>query len=361
MCIFLKHCLFLYSSEARRFQSMRNIHYTGWLLMLLLTTTQAWAQTDSLAWGTNYPAVQDREIIETKWRYSYALHLESNTIIHQAENFYDYYLHFRYDYTYRQYLNGRMSRGTWSLNGSELFYSFKHINKFEIAEINKTKLILEFTQPNSKGTYQYHFIRVESKDAPFVKPPNELPDVIVETANPSKKKRWFTFSKKKKRKKRRRKKRKKKDQPEPIYISIELIGGGFYGGIDPVLKDYVHIKSDGRLIREFKSLHGGQVITKKNIPREELEQFAEFIIAQKFFEFERIYDCTASTCQKRKRSKPTPIPLRLAVAYGSQKKVVTVSIWGKDEKRVQYVDYPPALDNIIDAIQRMANRLNEES
>ncbi len=328
--------------------------------MLLLISFSSQAQTDSIGWGTNYPAVDERLIIETKWRYTYAIHLESNTIIHQAEDYYDYYLHFRYDYTYSQYLNGRMTRGTWSLSGSELFYRFKHINKFEIADINKSRLILEFTQPNSKGTYQYHFVRVESKDAPFVKPANELPDVIVETANPKRnKKRWLAFNKKKKKKRRRKRKKKKKSKEEPIYISIELIGGGYYGGLDPVLKDYIHIKSDGRLIKEFKSLNNGSTITKKNIPREELEQFAEYIIAQKFFEFERIYDCKSSTCQKRKQNKPTPIPLRLAVAYGSRKKVVTISIWGKDQNNVRYVDYPPALDNIIDAIQRMAHRLDD--
>lgn len=329
------------------------------LMSVLIIDLPAFAQTNSAAWGSRYPAADERAIIETKWRYTYAIHLESNTIIHQAENFYDYYLHFKYNYTYEQYLNGTMSRGTWSLSGSELFYSFKHINKFEIAEINKHKLILEFTQPNSKGTYQYHFVRVESKDAPFVKPAYELPDVIVETVNEKKdKKRWIVFGKKGS-----KKKRKDKNEPEKkqVFISIELIGGGYYGGIDPVLRDYIYIKSNGRLIKEFKSIHGGLVVTKKDIPREEIEQFAEYIISQRFFDFETVYDCQNSLCQNRKRDKPTPIPLRLAVAYGSQKKVVTISIWGDDSEKIKYVDYPPALDKIIEAIQRMAHRIDEKS
>lgn len=325
----------------------------------LILGSRASAQPDAGDWGTRYPAVDERAIVETKWRYTYAIHLESNTIIHQAENFYDYYLHFKYNYTFEQYLNGTMTRGAWSLNGSELFYSFKHIKKFEIADINKNKLILEFTQANSKGTYQYHFVRVDSKDAPFVKPANELPDVIVETIGTKKeKKKWIAFGKK-------NNKRNKADKNEPetkqVYISIELIGGGYYGGIDPVLKDYIYIKSNGRLIKEFKSLHGGLVVTKKDIPREEIEQFAEYIISQRFFDFEPVYDCESSLCQNRKRHKPTPIPLRLAVAYGSRKKVVTVSIWGADADNIKYVDYPPALDNIVDAIQRMAHRLDEKS
>ena len=138
-----------------------------------------------------------------------------------------------------------------------------------------------------------------------------------------------------------------------------MIGGGYYGGVDPVIRDYIHIKSDGRLIKEFKSMANGLKVTKKNISRQELEDFAEYVIKQKFFEFDRLYDCDTSTCQKRKSNSPTPIPLRLAIAYGNRKKVVTVAIWGEDDRRVQYVDYPPALDNIIDAVQRMAHRIDD--
>ena len=318
------------------------------------------AQVDSMTWGTNYPEVDERKIIETKWRYTYALHLESNTIFHKAEKDYEYFLYFKYDYTYQQFLNGTFDKGVWSLNGSDLFYNFRHIKKFEIAQISKNVLVLEFQQPNSKGTYQYHFIKVDSKDAPFVKPINELPDILVEELNPKKgKNQWWTFGKKKKKKRRWGRKKKSEPKEKELYISIELIGGGYYGGIDPVLRDYIHIKSSGRLIKEFKSVHKGLMVTKKNIPREELEAFAEYIITQKFFEFERLYDCEDVLCQKRKANKPTPIPLRLAVAYGSRKKVVTISIWGKDEKNMKYLDYPDAIDNIVLAIQKMAHRLEE--
>ena len=304
--------------------------------------------------------IDERKFVETKWRYTYTIHLESNTIIHQADEKYDFYLHWRYDYTFEQYFNGKFSKGTWSLKDVDLFFQFKHINKFIIADLDKKTLVLEFTQPNSKGTYQYHFIRVESKDAPFIKPANELPDVNVEAVNPNKKKRsWLAFAKKKRNKKKKRSKKRGKnkiDKDRP-YISIELIGGGYYGGVDPVVRDYIQIKSDGRLIKEFKSRHNGLIVTKKDISRDELEQFAEFIVAQKFFEFERMYDCESILCQERKHDKPTPIPLRLAVAYGQQKKVITISIWGKDEAKRRYVEYPPALDNIIDAIQKMAHRI----
>ena len=340
---------------------MKKIWIYAFLLFNTFVSGDGYAQLDSLGWGTNYPAVPERMIAETKWRYTYAIHLESNTIIHQAEDFYDYYLHFRYDYTFEQYLNGQMTRGTWSLHGSELFYSFKHIKKFEIAGASKNTLMLEFTQANSKGTYQYHFIRVESKDAPFVKPSYELPEVIVERADLRKSKLGRLAFGKKKRKRKSRRSKKKQPKKAPIFISIELIGGGFYGGIDPVLRDYIYIKSDGRLVKEFKGANTGLTVTKRSIPRSELEQFAEFIIAQRFFEFEQIYDCGSAFCEERKHSKPTPIPLRLVVAYGSRKKVVTVSIWGQDSHKVKYVDYPPALDNIIEAIQKMAHSIDSNT
>ncbi|MFK7809623.1 MAG: hypothetical protein AB8F74_17595 [Saprospiraceae bacterium] len=331
---------------------------TFFFLLFSLSNTFAQVVDDTADGSVLYASDIERALAETKWRYTYALHLESNTIIHQAEDFYDYYLHFRYDYIYEQYLNGELSRGTWSLNENELFYSFKHIKKFKIAEINKKTLLLEFTQSNSKGTYQYHFVRVESNDAPFVKPAYELPDVIVERADTrSRKNRRFAFGKK--RKKRRKERAKKKEKPKEVFISIELIGGGYYGGIDPVLRDYIYIKSDGRLVKEYKGLKSGLTVVKKNIPRDELEMFAEFIIAQNFFDFDRMYDCETAFCQERKHSKPTPIPLRLAVAYGNRKRVVTISIFGKDKNQVQYVDYPPAIDNIVDAIQRMASRLDD--
>jgi len=320
------------------------------LSILLVICSLSYAQRSAVGWGKQYKTVDERLIVETKWRYTYAMHMESNTIIHQAEDFYEYYLHFRYDYVFEQYLNGRMTRGPWSVDGSALNYAFKKVEQFEVAKLDKQTLVLEFRQPNAKGTYQYHFVRVESKEAPFVKPANELPDIIVEKLSPAERRRRLAARRKKR-------KRRKEKQTNQEYISIELIGGGYYGGIDPVLRDYIHIKSNGRLVKEFKSRNTGLSVTKKDIQRSELEEFAEYIVAQDFFNLERIYDCEDAFCQKRKQVKPTPIPLRLAVAYGNKKKVVTIAIWGRDKQNTRYVQYPEALDFIIESIQRMAHRI----
>ncbi len=302
-----------------------------------------------------YPSVQERQLIGTKWRYAYTLHLESNTTVHQADKQYQYFLFFKYDFMFEQFLHGKLSKGNWSLNGGTLFYPFRNIKKFEIAAINNKALVLEFQQPNSSGTYQYHFVAVESKDAPFVRPPYELPEVIVE-AEPKQGKRrsWWAILKGDDEQKKAEAKRK-----EQTPISVELIGGGYYGGIDPVIKDFTRITTEGRLIHEFQTVNNPLRVVKKSISRQELESFAEYVTTNKFFLMQRMYDCNSAACEKRKVMKPTPIPLRLTVTYGDKKRMVTIAIWGEDSYKLKYVDYPPALDNIIDAIQRMTHRYDD--
>ena len=208
---------------------------------------------------------------------------------------------------------------------------------------------------NSRGTYQYHFVNVLSEEAPFVKPANELPLVKVEIDNPQEaKKRWWSFAKRKKRKR----KKEKASKESLTYISIELTGGGFYGGINPVTKDFVHIKNDGRLIRELQNEQDGLLVTKKTISRAELEKFAEAIIDKGFFEMERVYNCESPICFKRLQKKPKPIPLRIAVAYGDRRKVITINIFGQDNRKIRYLDYPKELDQIIAGIQNMVHRID---
>ena len=303
-----------------------------------------------------YPSVQERQLIGTKWRYAYTLHLESNTTVHQADKAYQYFLFLKYDFSFEQSLHGKLSKGNWSLNGGTLFYPFRNIQKFEIAVINNKALVLEFQQPNSSGTYQYHFVAVDSKDAPFVRPANELPEVIVQ-AEPkqSKRRSWWAILKGSD-EEQKKAEIKAKDQK---FISVELIGGGYYGGIDPIIKDFTRITTEGRLIHEFQTVNQPLRVVKKNISREELESFAEYITSNKFFLMQRMYDCNSPACEKRKVMKPTPIPLRLTVTYGDKKRMITIAIWGEDTYKLKYVDYPVALDNMIDAIQRMTHRIED--
>ncbi len=305
----------------------------------------------------DYRGFKENLLIETKWEYAYTVHLTSGTVVHQAEDNYAHFLYFRWDNTFLQWLNGSLTEGAWAIKGDELEWPFRKVKSFKISNLTDLSLDLEFAQPNAKGVWAYHFNRVESKDAPFLRPLNELPEVRVEAENPrpsvaasigKKAKKWWKFGKK------------QPAEPEKaeVFISVELTGGGFYGGIDPVQRDYVVIKNDGRLIKEFKSQNHPLTVSKKNISREELEKFAQWAVEQKFFELKREYDCTAGFCEKRKGQRPEPMPLRISISYGNIRKMVVVSIYGYDDKGVKYVEYPPQLDNIIEAIQRMANRLD---
>lgn len=297
-----------------------------------------------------YTTIDANRLRETKWRYSYMLHSESGMILHKAANTYQYYLYFRFDQTYQQMLNGSLSSGLWLLNDqNKLSYTFQDVNTFKIINLDADNLVLEFERPNSKGHFQYFFINADD-DNPFPKPPNELPTVKVKERKISKLPWWVQGSFKGKNK------TPTQPTPTPTYISIELVGGGYSGGVDPVTRDYIRIKTDGRLVQEYQSKSRGLVVTKKDIPREELERFCEFVVSQNFFEFKRAYDCEDQACETRKHYKPTPIPLRLSIAYGNRRKVISISIWGQDERKMRYVNYPPALDNIIDAIQKFAHR-----
>ena len=144
------------------------------LLVLMLIAYTLSAQEPS----EGFFQLDEKLLIESKWQYVHTLHVESNTAIHNAENKYDYYIYFRYDFTYQEFLNDRLNKGKWKLKGNTLKYSFKEVNAFEVIELNETTLVLEYEQ--AKNKYQYHFKRVDDKDAPFKKPSNELPEVLVE-------------------------------------------------------------------------------------------------------------------------------------------------------------------------------------
>ena len=337
------------------------------LIVVLLIAVQGLAQQDSTSSG--YPPVDENLLVESKWLYAYTAHSPTNSIIHEADESYEYYLYLRYDNKYEHYLNGASSTGGWLLNETknELYYNFRQIKWWKIAELSKNAMVLEFNVEDVP--YQYHFVRVPFSTAPFPKAANELPDVEVNAdverriaeAKEGLSAREKRLERSKERKKARQAKRDDRLNnlaTKPTTIEVAITGGGFYGGIDPVIKNFTVIKSDGRLIKEFQSINRGLVKTKKDIGRDEVEKLVEFILSKGFFEFDNLYDCQTRDCNKRKVLKPTPIPLRVSVTYGNRRKVVTVSIWGLDDKQIQYVNYPKELELIIEGIYRLSEGLN---
>lgn len=354
--------------------------FTVLSFLLFLASTLVLAQPDSSS--VSYPAINENKLANTTWRYTYTAHAQSNTVIHKAEKGYDYYLNLKYDGTLEHYLNGRYYKSEWRLNAAknEIYYNFRQVSWWRIATFTDKQLVLEFSM-NNKSSYRYYFVAIPKKEAPFILAPNELPQVDVETyvgdtktsrvaqlAEARKNKLADKKAKKNAKKAAREAKKNKKggDKPKkqpkektpppppPVYIQIELVGGGYYGGIDPVYSSFIKIETDGRLVKEIKTEKRGLVKTKKTIPRKDLETFLAWVDTHNFFTYEMYYNCKTSVCNKRLNLDPRPIPMRLVITYGDRRKVVTVSIFGKDENNLQYVDYPKDLDEIVDAIQRMA-------
>ena len=314
------------------------------VLISILPASRSYAQkiTGDVSKMHNEFKVDENLLMATNWRYVKTALAETAEAIHTADDNYDYFLSLKYDYTYEYYLNGKRDKGTWLLNdeSNELYYNFRNIKWWKIVEFNETELILEFKLGSKK--YNYIFERVEYKDTPFQKAANDLPTVKVNE-----------------RKARRRAKKPKKTlknvskKEELIPIEIQLAGGGFYGGLNPIVKDFVHIKTSGRYIKEQESLQDGSIKRVDDVEREDLERLVKFIESKNFFEYDRTYDCVAGDCIKRKRQKPTPIPLRLSVRYGDKYNIVIVTIYGRDDKRGDYVDYPKELDMIVTGINKL--------
>jgi hypothetical protein len=295
-------------------------------------------------------------LIETYWQYAYTLHLETGTVVHQAEDNYQLFVVFHYDSLFRLYNNGLMLEGNWSIDKGQLKFPFRQVDSYRLIAATANYLELGFSPPNTSATYIYHFNAEERPVGMFSRRDGELPEVVIKEK--AKNRVQLLAKAEKSRKRFKVPFLKKQEEAAPLTpIQIEITGGGYYGGVDPVLRDHIVIKSDGRLVQEFMTKGRGLTVTKKDIPREELELFVAWAEEQKFFDMERQYDCKSKLCDKRKDIKPRPTPLRVTITYGIKRKMVTVAIFGKDKSGERYVDYPPQIDNIVDAVQRMASRI----
>ncbi|HND15901.1 MAG TPA: hypothetical protein PLQ17_03380, partial [Saprospiraceae bacterium] len=132
---------------------------------------------------------------------------------------------------------------------------------------------------------------------------------------------------------------------------------GYFGGIDPAEKNYIQLKNNGRLIREYATQYQGQTKTIKDISRQELESLAEYLDTKGFFALQASYDCTDPECFKRKLKRPLPIPLRISVTYGLRHKVISVAMFGNDGVQDRYLSYPLLVDELVEILNRMANRI----
>lgn len=344
---------------------LRYLYVMTWVLCFGGFLATAHAQQDSIR-QISYPAINENLLVQTKWRYTYTTHRETNTVLHKADADYNYFLFWKYDNTYQMYLNGELTAGTWKLNDAknEIYYPFRKTEWWRIAEFTEETLILEYTQHN-RTSYRAHFVRVTDDQAPFVRAPNDLPDVLVDyvTQRPSKYKHRYIKGEKGKRQRYSRRERRRIEELEKVrrdsiqqlpFMQIELVGGGFYGGVDKVYRNNLVIKTNGQVIQEFQSELQGLQVIRRSISRQTVEQLVAFIESNKFFEFQQTYMCETRNCIERMQSSPRPIALRIAVTHGARRKVVVVNIWDGKGYQNAWVKYPPALDTIVKTIQDTA-------
>jgi len=143
---------------------------------------------------------------------------------------------------------------------------------------------------------------------------------------------------------------------EDSHIEIYVSGGGFRGGINPRIHDQIMISNSGLVQRMYETELDGRRETKTEIDREELFELVKWIAENGFFEFNNEYDCQDKdqVCWNRKAKRPSPLPLKVVVAMGPYRNVVSVPIFSP-EKTQDYIPYPDNLRKIVKAIYDFAS------
>ena len=139
-------------------------------------------------------------------------------------------------------------------------------------------------------------------------------------------------------------------------IEIYISGGGFSGGVNPRIHDQIMISNSGLVQRMYETEMDGRIETKTEIDREELFELVKWIAENGFFEFDNEYECPDGdqVCLERKDMRPEPIPLKVVVAIGPYRNVVSVPIFSP-EKNQDFIPYPDSLRKIVKAIYDFAS------
>jgi hypothetical protein len=143
---------------------------------------------------------------------------------------------------------------------------------------------------------------------------------------------------------------------EDAYLEVYVSGGGFRGGIDPVINDQLMISNSGLIQKFYESESTGIREYKKEVTREELFQLVKWIAENGFFEFAKEYNCADgdAACLQRLDQRPQPVPLKLVVAMGPYRNVISVPIFSLDQQN-DFIKYPQNLRKIVKAIYDFAS------
>lgn len=141
------------------------------------------------------------------------------------------------------------------------------------------------------------------------------------------------------------------------FIQIKMVGGGFYGGINPVTENIRMIKTTGEILIHTKQLYTGERNDTLFTSRDEVEKLARFIRDNGFFNLKNMYECDPSNeeCNQRKKKYPRPVPLQVHLTIGDMRKSVTVTVFEKG-----MIDYPETFEAIVDRINELIIRAREQ-
>ncbi|MCB9285641.1 MAG: hypothetical protein H6563_16425 [Lewinellaceae bacterium] len=227
------------------------------------------------------------------------------------------------DHSFELFDRDQVIRGVWDLQGNLLQLPFRKVTQFTLAQLTIDQLELHFVVGRTQ--YAHRFVRAQPVPIPTYQAPEKTPP-----SQNNQTRTWITGDRE---------------------IRIELTGGGFFGGADPVQRDFILIKENGRLIHERQTVNSGLQVEKKSLSRRQLTELADFIRSNGFFEMKSRYECSTLECENRLLTQPKPIPLRLAVTDGLDRHVVEVAIWPDGSEGEEFLSVPPALRTIVGTIR----------
>lgn len=270
---------------------------------------------------------QKELLCQNAWEYAHTFVVEESAIIHSTEmqgvrlDFHDYGV-------VEIQKSGAFTGRTWKIEADKtLLLRYQDHQQFEIVQLTEDALVLQFSQSTPiAGTFQYHFHPLKAEI-----PATEI--IPTEKARPS-----LVLVR----------------PPSGARIQIELSGGGYEDRQNPILKNQLLIRNDGQVFYEYQKVRGEKTFSQKSISRAELEELANYLFDQGFFELEEAYTCQNEACRNRLIEDPVPLPLRVAFRYGNYRKVVELPIFSTDAGYRKVLDYPAPLDRMIQAIRRIA-------
>lgn len=253
------------------------------------------------------------------WSFEMTYEAVSGDIIDTADTLLICDLLLNADQTYELFDRDQLSRGIWKAEGDNLLLSFRRRDQFTLLNLKPDMLELRFTVG-----FKSYIHRFRRQTTALLSPSPSRPATRT----------WITGER---------------------TIRIELTGGGYFGGADPVQRDFILIKEDGRLIHERQTVNKGLRVSKKDLSNRQLAELADFIRASGFFEMKMQYGCESTDCEKRLQAQPKPIPLRLAVTDGLDRHVVEVAIWPESGAETSPIAIPTGLVRIVQTIRGLTS------